>query len=112
MIMQSTFEVDLCDTVKTLLAKSYSHEIKLLDRLFNDLDLLLDPIPQDESLATTYITKRTPKDSIVEHSISLLEAYMMSRAFDDEKYPGYFIYNGYKIVFKMEASPLSLDDQL
>ena len=72
----------------------------------NQPDLLINPTPQNELLATTYITQRNPENSLVDHSISLLDAYMLSRAFDNEKYPGFFIYNGYKVVFKMEATPL------
>ena len=105
-ILQESFKVEFTDTVKSLLSKSYSNETLLLDKLLNQPDLLINPTPQNELLATTYITQRNPENSLVDHSISLLDAYMLSRAFDNEKYPGFFIYNGYKVVFKMEATPL------
>ena len=109
-ILQSSFEVRFTDTVSSLLKKSYDKEILLLDKLVNNPDLILNSIPQDESKATTYITKRTPQDSRVNHMISLLDAFLMSRAFDSDRYPGFFVYNGYKITFTMTADRLACED--
>jgi methionyl-tRNA formyltransferase len=103
-ILQSVYPVEFTDTVDTLLSKSYHDELKLLLRLIEDPSLLEQATAQDESKATCFVRQRTPQDSELDSSETLLNAYLKSRAFNSDLYPGYFRYGQYTITFRMQVS--------
>ena len=102
-ILQSSYSIEFTDRINDLLSKSYHHELLLLQKLIQDPAILSISLPQDNSLATCYLKSRTPSDSELDPSETLLDAYFKSRAFKNDLYPGYFVYRGYKVIFKMEV---------
>lgn len=101
-VIQEKYAVDFNDNVHSLLKKSYAAELKLLDQVLSNPDTLNYRTTQQECESSTYIKSRTPDDSEVSSSLNLVEAYKKSRAFNDDIYPGFFRYKGFKIVFKMD----------
>ncbi|WP_269623424.1 formyltransferase family protein [Prochlorococcus marinus] len=102
-IMQQEYDVSFTDNVSDLLEKSYRLEINMLKDIIQDPLKLEIEIHQDESKATTYTAQRTPQDSELSNETSLLDAYLASRAFDENLYPGYFKYKNYRIYFRMNV---------
>lgn len=100
-VIQEKYKVEINDNVQSLLKKSYATELKLLDQVLSNPDTLNYGTAQQEYKSSTYIKSRTPDDSEVSSSLTLVEAYKKSRAFNDDLYPGFFRYKGFKIVFKM-----------
>tara|TARA_B100001989_G_C24395957_1_gene391697 strand:+ start:49 stop:777 length:729 start_codon:yes stop_codon:yes gene_type:complete len=103
-ILQKSFKVELEDNVNSLKMKSRKLELELLKEIFEKKLYKKSGTPQREEDATCYLISRTPADSEVPNSLSLSDAYLISRAFNQDIYPGFFIYKGKKIYFRMELS--------
>ena len=103
-ILQKSYKIELSDNVKTLKSKSKKIELDLLQKIIDDNLFDKKGIPQREEEATCYLKKRTPEDSELSSSTSLLDAFLMARAFNPDLYPGFFKFNGRKIIFRMEIT--------
>ena len=103
-ILQKSFKVDLDDNVDSLKKKSKKLELDLLKVIFEKELYKKSGTPQKEEDATCFLEPRNPDDSEVPNSLSLSDAFLISRAFNQDIYPGFFIYKGKKIYFKMELS--------
>ena len=100
-ILQSKVALSKFDTVKSMQRKVYSSEPKLL---LKSIDLILNgfsPIPQIESEASEYPKLRTPDDSQIDPSKSLLELFNNIRASDHEEFPAHFFLNGEKVCIRL-----------
>tara|TARA_A100001388_G_C28657923_1_gene445306 strand:- start:63 stop:791 length:729 start_codon:yes stop_codon:yes gene_type:complete len=103
-ILQKSFKVELEDNVDSLKIKSKKLELDLLKEIFEKELYKNSGVPQKEEHATCYLQSRNPDDSEVPNYLSLSDAYLISRAFNQDIYPGFFKYKGKKIYFKMELS--------
>ena len=103
-IIQKSFNVELEDNVNSLKIKSRKLELDLIKEIFDNKLYKKSGTPQKEEDATCYINSRTPDDSEVPNSLSLSDAYLISRAFNEDLYPGFFVHEGRKIYFRMKVS--------
>ena len=60
----------------------------------------IEPDPQDSSISESYWARRTPKDSEVNPSDTLLSQFNLMRVCDPERFPAYFKLHAhrYKII--------------
>jgi methionyl-tRNA formyltransferase len=58
--------------------------------------------PRSQIGESTYYLKRTNKDSMLDVNKSIAEQFNLLRVCDNERYPAYFIYKGYKYSVKIE----------
>ena len=101
-IKQELFKVSPFDTVKSLLRKSSEVEIQLV---MDTLNLIksgsVKMKPQDESQASHYFKKRTPKDSEVDPNKPLKELFYQIRSCDPVEYPAFFYIDGQKVYVNL-----------
>ncbi len=102
-IKSKSFPVSPFDTVKSLLRKSGVLEIDLVMEIISmiELEQKIEATPQDHSISTTYVQKRTADDSIIDPSKPLIKLIPEIRAYDSVEYPAFFIYNGEKLYINI-----------
>jgi methionyl-tRNA formyltransferase len=64
-------------------------------------DPTFQPKPQNEAEASSFFEKRTPDDSFVPCTASLLEALQIVRASDTATHPAFTLIDGQKVVIEM-----------
>ena len=64
----------------------------------------VDPLPQDLSIAPTYLPKRTPVDSEILVSESIASQFNLLRACDNNRFPCFFYLHGKKFKITIESS--------
>jgi len=104
-VHQMRFPVGTFDTVATLLRKAGMLEPSLVLR---GMQLLLDstfsPLPQNSNQASSFFEKRTPADSYVPNSTSLLEALKVVRASNVITHPAFTLIDGQKVIIELRRS--------
>ncbi len=101
-IEQCEIEVSPFDTTKSLFRRCQKVEGPLLHSVIKQLEnKVFKASAQDESQATVYNYLRTPKDSEVDPSKSLMELYNHIRACDPNEYPAFFYVAGQKVCIKL-----------
>jgi methionyl-tRNA formyltransferase len=65
------------------------------------LDPTFEPTPQNETEASSFFEKRTPDDSFVPCTASLLEALKVVRASNSVTHPAFTLINGEKVIIEM-----------
>lgn len=58
-------------------------------------------VPQDESQASSYLTRRTPQDSEIDPSRPLLELFDQIRACDPDAFPAFFRIHGQTVCVRL-----------
>lgn len=90
------------DTYRSLRSKVLSVEPKAvltaLERLMTGSAHF---IPQDESEATTFATRRRPDDSEVDANLPLVDLIDRIRACDPDDFPAFFHYRGQKLCIRL-----------
>jgi len=111
-IKKISYPVSPFDTVKSLLRKSAKLEIELVAEIIAmiESDQKLESVPQDNSIATTYLQKRTLDDSMIDPSKPLLDLIPEIRAFDPTEYPAFFIYKGEKLYINIYRKDKNEDE--
>lgn len=101
-VHQVRFPVGCFDTVNSLLRKASAMESSLV---LKGLALLFDstfkPTPQNETEASSYFEKRTPDDSFIPCTASLLEALKVVRASNSVTHPAFTLIDGEKVIIEM-----------
>ena len=90
------------DTYRSLRAKLLDAEPKAI---VSALRMVLQGnprfVPQDESQASSYLTRRRPEDSEIDPSRSLLELFDRIRACDPDAFPAFFQFHGQKVCVRL-----------
>lgn len=90
------------DTTKSMVSKCMDVEPTLVYDVIQQIkNNSFNAIPQDESKATSYNLKRTPKDSEIDPTKTLLDLYNSIRACDAVEYPAFFYIEGQKVCIKL-----------
>lgn len=101
-VHQVRFPVGSFDTVNSLLRKASVMESSLV---LKGLELILhptfEPTPQNEAEASLFSGKRTPDNSFVPCTASLLEALNVVRASNSVTHPAFTLINGEKVIIEM-----------
>lgn len=101
-VNQVRFPVGYFDTVNSLLRKASAMESSLV---LQGLALLFGPkfkpTPQNEAEASSFFEKRTPDDSFVPCTASLLDALNVVRASNSTTHPAFTLINGEKVIIEM-----------
>ena len=101
-VHQVRFTVGYFDTVNSLLRKASALESSLvLEGLALLLDPTFEPTPQNETEASSFFEKRTPDDSFVPCTASLLEALKVVRASNSVTHPAFTLIDGEKVIIEM-----------
>lgn len=100
-VAQSRVTLSKFDTVRSMQRKVYEKEPALILEAISFLKQGNAPRPQKAHLATIYPNKRTPFDSEVDPSRSLIELFDTIRASDPKNYPAYFYVEGQKICIRL-----------
>ena len=101
-VNQVRFPVGYFDTVNSLLRKASAMESSLvLEGLALLFDPKFEPTPQNEAEASSFFEKRTPDDSFVPCTASLLEALNVVRASNSITHPAFTLINGEKVIIEM-----------
>lgn len=110
-VAQRRFPIGRFDTARSVQRKAYAIEPDLLIEAIEKLERGVDPQPQDESKASYYPKKRTPADSEIDPSKSILELYDSIRACDPNAYPAFFFVDGQKVCVRLWRPDRPSDDQ-
>lgn len=101
-VHQVRFPVGRFDTVNSLLRKAGALESGLvLEGLALLFDPKVKPTPQNEVEASSFFEKRTPDDSFVPCTASLLEALNVVRASNSDTHPAFTLIDGEKVIIEM-----------
>jgi methionyl-tRNA formyltransferase len=101
-VHQVRFPVGRFDTINSLLRKASALELSLvLEGLALLLDPTFEPTLQNETEASSFFEKRTPDDSFVPCTASLLEALNVVRASNSVTHPAFTLINGEKVIIEM-----------
>ena len=57
--------------------------------------------PKEQEGDPTYYPRRTPQDSQLDINKTIEQQFNLMRTVDNEKYPAFFIYDGYKYYLKI-----------
>jgi len=110
-VHQVRFPVGCFDTVNSLLRKASAMESSLV---LKGLALLFDPTfkprPQNETEASSYFEKRTPDDSFIPCTASLLEALKVVRASNSVTHPAFTLIDGEKVIIEMRRPNKTQDE--
>lgn len=102
-VHQVHFPIGNFDTVNSLLRKASAVELSLvLKGLALMLDPTFQPIPQNETEANSFFEKRTPDDSFIPCTASLLEALKVVRASNSVTHPAFTLIDGEKVTIEMK----------
>ena len=89
----------------------YSDIIEVVNRAHVDLidyaiehNAIVDPLPQDVSIAPTYLPKRTPIDSEISAYESIASQFDLLRVSDNNRFPSFFYIHGKKFKITIERS--------
>lgn len=100
-LAQKSFALSPFDTLASVARKTAALEPELL---FDSLDRVRRGergAAQDENRQTTYLENRTPEDSRIDPSKSLLESYDFIRACDPQRFPAFFEIAGQRVGVKL-----------
>lgn len=101
-VHQGRFSVGKFDTVASLLRKASAMESSLvLEGLRLLLDPTFSPTPQNANEASSFFEKRTPNDSFVPCTASLLEALRVVRSSNSVTHPAFTLIDGEKVIIEM-----------
>jgi methionyl-tRNA formyltransferase len=101
-VHQVRFPVGNFDTVSSLLRKVSGVESSLvLEGLALMLDPTFRPTPQNEAEASSFFEKRTPDNSFIPNTASLLEALKVVRASNSVTHPAFTLIDGEKVIIEM-----------
>jgi methionyl-tRNA formyltransferase len=92
-------DLDGTELVDELRQKQADATFKLI---FNFMFNFPNKIAVKQSGEATFYPKRTPKDSKLDISKTILEQFNLLRVVDNERYPAYFEYEGIKYILKIE----------
>jgi len=81
-------------------AKLFDIELELMNFAVNNFCNVV-PAKQDESKAS-YYRKRSPEDSKIDLNQSIAEQFNLIRVADPNRFPSFFIYQGYKYKLSIE----------
>lgn len=100
-ILQKKFQISKLSTVKSIkyeVEQVFPVFFKNLINIVNSNNIIFNhQIGETKIIAP----KRTPEDSEIDASLSLMSLYNTIRAFDPETYPAFFIINGEKIFIRL-----------
>lgn len=88
----------LWDEINHLL---FQAEIELIEFAIENIETII-PKKQSESERVTYHPRRTPIDSQIDPTKSIIEQFNHIRVCDPNRYPAYFQHLGHKYVIKLE----------
>lgn len=100
-VAQSNVMLSKFDTVASMQQKVYAHEPALVLEAIAYLERGGAPLQQDESKATTYPLKRTPRDSEIDPNKPLIDLFDAIRAADPDNYPAYFYVDGERVCIRL-----------
>lgn len=100
-LAQSRVPLTAFDTIRSLQRKVYASEGQLVLDALAALNGGAQAWPQDETQASEFPKKRTPADSQIDPSRSLLELFNQIRACDPEEFPAFFIYHDQKVCIRL-----------
>jgi methionyl-tRNA formyltransferase len=104
-VHQMRFPVGSFDTVNTLLRKASDLEPSLVQ---TGIQLLLDsnfrPTPQNSDQASSFFAKRTPDDSYIPSSTTLIDALRVVRASNEVTHPAFTLIDGQRVIIEMRRS--------
>lgn len=100
-VAQKSVPLSPFDTIRSMQRKVYAIEPDLIMEAMDNVRRGKPLIPQDESKASNYPHSRTPEDSVLDPSKSLLELVDYIRACDVDEYPAYFFYHGEKVYIRL-----------
>lgn len=112
-VHQIRFPVGNFDTVSSLFRKASAVEsVLVLKGLALMLDPTFQPTPQNETEASSFFEKRTPDDSFIPCTASLLEALKVVRASNSVTHPAFTLINGERVIIEMRRlnKPQDEDD--
>jgi methionyl-tRNA formyltransferase len=113
-LSQRSVALSSFDTVASMARKTAELEAPLLMEAIQRVRQGDSGRAQDESVQTTFAKLRTPEDSRIDPSKTLLELYNVIRACDPKRYPAFFDVEGQRVgiqLFRLEK-PSGEDDLL
>jgi len=113
-IAQKKVRLSPFDTIRSMQRKVYGIEPGLILEAIKKIDEGGMPLPQDERMASSYPNVRTPDDSELDPTKTLLELVNYIRACDERDYPAFFYYHGQKVYIRLwrAIKPVGEDDTL
>jgi len=110
-LLQRKISLNKFDTYRSLLRKLIGAHLGFLPEVLQKLKTgELVSLPQDENTASAP-PRRTPKDSEIDPSKSLLELYDVIRASDPDAFPAHFYIEGQKVCIKLWRSEKPADQE-
>jgi methionyl-tRNA formyltransferase len=112
-ILQSRVDLSPFDTIRSLQRKVYAVEPELVIDALGRLENGAEVLPQDETKASEFPKKRTPADSELDPTRSLIDLVNHIRACDPTEFPAFFMYHGQRVnVFIQRSSSTDADDEV
>ena len=100
-VCQSRVPLSKFDTVRSVQRKVYATESALIVEALRRLDAGSPNAKQDVAQATSYPKKRTPADSEIDPTRSLVELFDTIRACDPVEFPAFFFVDGQKVCVRL-----------
>ena len=110
-IAQSSIELSPFETTRSLQRKVYETEPDLIITALKNIEENKPAITQNEHEATIFPKKRTPLDSELDSSKSLMELVTDIRAADHKDFPAFFFYHGEKVYVKLWREDKAEDEE-
>lgn len=113
-IAQSKVSISPFDTIMSVQRKVYATEPSLILDAIKSISAGKEAKKQDESLASTYLNRRTPLDSEINPSKPLINLINNIRACNPDKFPAFFYHKGEKVCIKLwrEKKPKNEEDMI
>lgn len=80
----------------------FDTELALMDEAITLISAGAQPTPQSEHITPTYYSKRTPADSEIDPSLSLLDLFTTIRVMDPARYPAFFRLYGHTYSIELK----------
>lgn len=100
-LMQNCVLLSPFDTIRSLQRKVYAKEPELVIKALLALENGRKGASQDESQASEFPKKRTPKDSELDPALPLIDLVNKIRACDPSEFPAFFMYHGQKVCVQL-----------
>jgi methionyl-tRNA formyltransferase len=111
-VAQSRVALGPFDTVRSMQRKVYAKEPELMLEALDRYERGIQPIDQDETLATEYPKRRWPSDSEIDSSKPLAELFDEIRAADPDEFPAFFFHRGEKVFVRLWRENAGREDEL
>ena len=98
--LKTTFTLEGHELLDEINSKLFEAELYLMTEAIEHFSDIRPTMQIGES--GEYMKKRTPADSILDAHKSIAEQFNLLRVVDSERYPAFFIHQGYKYLIKIE----------